>query len=123
MKTRPLFLAGCAALLATTLAPSFQAEAQISGYRYCYSAPDGEPYVYLSAVFASDTSVYHVGISNSFNAFVAGRYSGRAISGAMCMGLYGSRQEANDKLSNDAADWRRRTGREPVFTNWVYRGD
>lgn len=53
---------------------------------------------------------------------VASRFNDRAISGAMCMGLYDSRQQAEDEMNEQAASWRRDNDRRPIFTRWVYRG-
>lgn len=115
-------LAASAACLAVAAPPTPSAKAQIPGWRYCSSAPSGGGSVYFSQVFASDSSVYHVGVSNSFNNFLAARYDRNAGSGALCAGLYDSYQEAADKLNDDAAQYRR-AGRDVVFTRWSYSGD
>ena|SRR5690348_13437631 len=92
-------------------------------YYYCYSSkPPYGAAVYFSEVFPASLSVYHVGISNAFDSFVAARIDPDAQSGASCMGPFDDHQEAENKL-NDHIGERRRAGKDVVLTRWSYRGD
>ena len=78
--------------------------------------------MYFSDVFAASAGVYHVGISNAFDGFVAARIDPEAQSGASCMGPYDDHQEAENQLNDHIAE-RRRAGKNVVLTDWSYHGD
>lgn len=121
---KTLALSGLALIGTTAYSPptTGATAAQIPGWRYCRSAQWESSTVYFSRVFPSDTSIYVVGVQNSFNSYVSGRHDSKAISGALCMGLYDTAQEAQDELNDDAAKTRR-DGLSAVFTLWSYHGD
>ncbi|MNS09082.1 hypothetical protein D3C72_405530 [compost metagenome] len=121
-RLQALLAVGAMSAALAGFSPAPKASAQLPGWRYCSSAPAGKPVAYFSRVFASDTSVYHVGVANSFNGHVAARHDPEIVSGAICAGLFDTAQQAEDDLNEQASRWRR-NGRDVIFTRWIYRGD
>jgi hypothetical protein len=112
-----------AVIAGTTIATAAQAEDGRSDWRYCQLAiqPYGKT-VYFSEVFVVEDGTYGRGIENAFNSFVTARHDPDAISGAICLGPYESRSDAENAL-NDGIGRVRRMGNRVVFTQWRYHGD
>lgn len=121
MMRKSLPLAGVSIALTAMLSFAPPTEAQNTEWRYCSSVSRESNTAYFSAVFPSNMGIYHIGVANSFRAYIDSRYSHHRAT-PNCMGLFDSVQEAEDALNTQAGRWQR-DGYQVSFTRWVYRGD
>lgn len=91
---------------------------QVHYYCYASSDPYGERY-WFSSPFAADSAEYHVGITNSYYAFVNARHTSEPID-ATCMGPYPTYRDAEDELNRHMGR-SRQDGKSVTMTWWTYR--